>query len=50
MLIAGSVRSLTRNAVPPVRTAIPFAVDGVSCIRPIAPERDRAPAWNFDSW
>ena len=30
------------NALPPVRIAIPCAVSGVSCIRPIAPDDDFA--------
>ena len=50
MLIAGLVRSLTLNAVPPVRIAIPLAVDGVSCISPTAPDVERRVGWNFDSW
>ena len=36
--------------MPPVRIAIPRAVDGVSCIRPIAPDDDFALVSNFDSW
>ena len=38
------------NRWPPVRMAIPCAVDGVSCIRPIAPDDDCADGLNFDSW
>ena len=50
MLITGSVRSLTWKAVPPVRSAIACAVAGVSCISPTAPDDERAPVRNFDSW
>ena len=49
MLISGSSRSAVVNFEPPVRTAIPCAVVGVSCISPIAPDFDSAPASNFDS-
>ena len=38
------------NALPPVRTAMPCAVEGVICIRPIAPDDDFADLSNFDSW
>lgn len=50
MLIVGFVRSLTWNAVPPVRRAMPFAVEGVSCISPIAPAEETAVGRNLDSW
>ena len=45
--MSGFVRSERRKRLPPVYCAMPFAVAGVSCMRPMAPALERATGLNL---